>query len=1110
MKSKLLCSVAILATALAGSALAETKITTALTNAVKTSKGTTPGSDTGTADDVTIASGGAINLTSGTALTVDSNNSVKLDGGTISINTAAAANTDGATGILVRPNTTGSVTLNSSITVTDGYTRTKDSNNMDNGVWAKGSGYKGVWIQGPGTMTGNVTSAVGGTIVIHGQNSYGILLDSNLNGKIDLLGAIAVTGENVTGAALKGNVTGDVNFGNAINATGPGAIGVDASGNIGGRLRIGSSVSVTGYNFTTRQVDTVMGWIGASADSRKQATAGVSVTGNVGNGIWLAAPPSTLDTTNTDADGDGVADASQARSTIALTGNAAALQVGGANNTTIGVLSTAGSKNSKGDPTTNAGKLSADGNSLEIAGTVIGSNYLDLTVAKVTDASLRSATAISLSGLGGTTTFAGGIHISRTGQVTASAYEGDTTAIWAKSGTIAPNITNDGLVTTNLYSQLTQDTVAAQGSPYALRIDAGANVPTLINRGTYSAAIHGLAGTAYGIKDNSGNVTSLTNEGTIQALVINDGPNATATNVVTGQGIAIDLSSGTKASNFVQQKGAVYRLPNGTTDITPADPVVIGAVKFGAGGTNVSVLAGSINGDVSFVGGANSILVDNGATVRGGLSLGTGTAAINVNNGTLDITPFAGTTATPPTLNLTSLNVGAKGVLAVTVTPGQTTPAMLVSGAANLASGSQLGLHVNGIITGQQRFTLIQAGTLNAGGSTLGLATGITPYMYAANLVTDATNKAVYADISLKSAATLGLNPAETAAYMPLITALKRDAVVMNTFLGKTSKNDFMTLFRAAIPEGQPYSLLNKIQGGRTSADAISSLGLVAEEGTWTSWAAQKIEGSQIRTDSDHRFNNTSYKLTGGFEYSGGGGEAIGLFVGFHSDRFRNAKSLGTSHESITSGVLGAYWRYAGSNLKAFAQVAGNYDEYKSEKDLSGLNYSRLAVAKWEGTGVQLAGGASYRFDVSGIGIEPSVDALAVWGNEDAHKLKDNTNANSLQNMNFSSVSNNAVVITPAVAFTYRGWSNSWFEPRLKVGYRGVTNFDAGGQKVSYGSDPSFTIPTLKVMRSGAMAELGFKASSPGSSSYVEFNVGAEELGDVARASANIRAFITF
>ena len=121
MRILLATAVAIAPLMAATGAMAEVVITTARTTPITTSNATGTGPD-----DIRLSGAGSIALTSGTAVTVDSNHDFTMEG-TSSITMSPAA--DGATAVLVNAGVTSDVTIGASINIVDTIATYPDTDN---------------------------------------------------------------------------------------------------------------------------------------------------------------------------------------------------------------------------------------------------------------------------------------------------------------------------------------------------------------------------------------------------------------------------------------------------------------------------------------------------------------------------------------------------------------------------------------------------------------------------------------------------------------------------------------------------------------------------------------------------------------------------------------------------------------------------------------------------------------------------------------------------------------------------------------------------------------------------------------------------------------------
>lgn len=545
----------------AAPALAQTTISSNSTTPLVTSK----------AGDVTINAGAALRPPSGAAVTIDSNNKV-TNGGLIQFQ-----NIDNATGVLAQGGHTGQITNNGTIELDDTQSPSTDKNGIPHGAFAKQTNLVGIHVVGPGDYTGDILSQGAGTIIIKGNASAGILLETNLIGQISHTGATNLTGDNGFAIRSTGAISGNVTLGGTISATGQASQAVNLGGDIGGQLLINGAITSTGYRFTTRSSDPNFVTKLAN-DDLLQGGPTVTVAGSVAKGILI-------DVSTLNADG------SVASTTGSITSSAAApaLVIGAAGqNITLGNVGTG---------------TSAFG--LEIRGNVIGSGVYDGVAA--------NAVQVGVAGGGVDTT--GGIHVS--GIVSSSAFAASSTALHLNGAVVAPVLRNDGQIISAMASD-------AQGaSARALVIESGSRTPVLQNANVISATVSGQKADVAAVIDRSGSVTEVENTGTITATRTLTDLNQT----VTGHNTALDLSQNTTGVHLIQSS------PAGAT-LTPA---ITGAVSLGSGADRVEILAGTLTGDIDLAAGANLLTVDNGATVKGALNAAGGTIGMTVGTGTLQI-----------------------------------------------------------------------------------------------------------------------------------------------------------------------------------------------------------------------------------------------------------------------------------------------------------------------------------------------------------------------------------------------------------------------------------------------------------------------------------------
>lgn len=440
---------------------------------------------TGTAnDDVRITEDGSIELTSGIAVTINSDHDVDNEG------EIQVSDADGAGGIFAEAGRAGTITNEGSIIIDEDYTPVDSDEDGDiDGRFAEGEDRFGIRTEG--AFTGSIINS--GVITIEGNDSAGISLEGPLTGSLNHSGRITVLGDDSVGVRMDA-VSRDVTLRGTVAAQGDGAVGVTITGPVGGALLVQGAISSTGYRSTTRPSDVS----DLDADDLLQGGPALAISDDIAGGILFDVRPANNDPDEDDEDGDGIDDDEEGNAAVSSFGAAPAVQIGSTSDTvTIGAV--AGS--------------AADGNGIVINGTIRGSGVYEGV----------AGNGLRIGGLGGDTEIAGGILVN--GSVTALSLDDDATAIHIGDKTIVPKITNNG-------------EIAAKGGDadssivHAIYIDGEGSVDAISNSRTISAeaAEDGFAGA---IIDRSGTLGSIENSGTISAISENGG---------LGKAIAIDLS----------------------------------------------------------------------------------------------------------------------------------------------------------------------------------------------------------------------------------------------------------------------------------------------------------------------------------------------------------------------------------------------------------------------------------------------------------------------------------------------------------------------------------------------------------------------------------------
>jgi uncharacterized protein with beta-barrel porin domain len=940
----------VLAALAAGSAHAETTISTATTTAVKTSTAAS-----GQPDSVTISSAGSITLTGGgTGVTMDSNHAVS-SAGTITINDA-----NDATGILAAAGTSGAITNSGTITLTENYTATDtDSDGDIDGTFASGARRNGIWIASGAAHSGAITNS--GTISIEGNQSAGIRLDGALVGNLSHSGTISVLGDNGYGV-IANAITGNATLRGSITVQGANSVGAAMLGDISGQLKLQGTITATGYRSTTAPTDTTK----LDADDLLQGGSALTVTGNVGGGIIFDKPPTTS-TTDTDVDDDGILDAEEGTASIIVYGGAPAVKIGAS------------------DHAISIGAVTGDTSGYGIinnGGIVASGVYAGV-----------STTGMVIGGQGGNVTVAKGL--SNVGSISAVSLDSNATGLRIGSGAQVAAISNSGSIIATGSSLA--GTVAR-----ALVIDAGATTTSLVNSGAIVAT--GLStekGAATAILDSTGGLTSITNTYAISAKGSATGANIAMDLRANSSGVTITQQAASATTTTVPQITGDILLGSGNDVLTASAGAIAGNIAFGAGDDSASFSGNTaVTGDISFGTGTASLSlagtsaltgnVDFGSTANGTFTLaGTSTytgliansagVALNVSSGTFD-------TNKASTVNLASLSVGATGVLGVTVDSNGNATLYNVSGAASFTSGSQVKVRLSNVSGAVGNYVILRSTSLS-GSPALVADSTVIPYMFKGTVSSNATSGEVSLSIAAKTTTELGLNGSASRAYAAVYDALDNDSAIAGSFLSITDGATLRSAVAQMLPEHAGGTFEAATAGSRATARILADPGGIARtDGGLGFWLQQVAFGGAKSVGDTQSYDVNGWGVSGGAEKITG----IGAF-GVSLNYLHGTDSAGGTDNEVTSDQyeLAAHWRGNWGPLQAQARVSAAQIGFEGGRRFNGSDdgtaVSRLAKGDWDGKLYSAAAGVSYEFASGRWRLRPAAGIDYYRLNEDGY-----------------------------------------------------------------------------------------------------------------------------
>ena len=1042
-------------------ASAETSVSTARTTPIATSTAT------GTAaDDIKITSDGSIKPTAaGAIVTLDSNNKVANAG------TLSTTGVNDSVGVLIIGGKTGSVTNTGSISLLEDYTPTDSDSDGDlDGAFAQGSNRIGIRLTNAGTFTGDIVNDSAGIISVEGNNSAGILLEGPVVGAVTNLGSISVTGDNAYGVRIAAPVTGKVTMGGSINVQGQGAVAQAIDSNITGALVLQGSTSATGYRYTSRPT-TLDAMNKLEADDLLQGGPAVRIAGDVTGGVLLqGANYSTKVGTDGITTTTTVTSSSTGSSSIAVYGSAPALQIGSSSqNVTLGAVG--------------AGDLAYG---LVAKGVISASGVYNGV----------SATGVSIGAGGGkTTTLAGGLR--NDGQISASTYEAESTGVILNAGATAGQIVNRGAIVSNSASFAASGVTAnARG----LVIGAGATSTTLNNIGGISAARTGETGDAIGVLDQAGVLKTITNTGAIRATLTapvykQDGTAASVT--AGGRAIALDLRANNGGVTYTQSGPTDYASTTtypSTDTTTSADsqattvaPSTIGDVLFGGGNDTLNLWSGTLLGEMSFGAGQDRLSIDGGGVALGKLGDSDGKLDISVANGSLGI-------VNTDTINVSSLNIGAKGKMLFSADPGAgTNTKLVVSGSTTIATGAELGIRLANLVKQPTSFLVIQGQNISVGTIGNGLLAE-SPYLYVATSRADANN--VYIDVRRRTAAEIGFNKSETSAYDAVFAALGTDSNLAGTFLNQNTRDGFRDLYDQMLPD-QGEGLFAALQSVNQQISAATMYRPDPGDryGPDSLWVQEINSLTRRDTDQTIGSDTQAFGFVGGYEAMGDAGGALGLTLAYVS--VEEHDTVAKVGEQTTASFVqgGAYWRRSMGGWRFNAGGGMGYGFFTGDRrfiapDTNGDGVADLILkntADWNAFTANAYAGVAYEQKFGRFFARPEGRLDYVWLREGKRSEKGGGDGFDLT-VDKRSSSNLSGEL--GVVFGADFGKTVWWRPEVRVGYRQTLAGSVGDTVARFKGGNPFTLAALDDKNGALTAGFALRAGTP--MSYLAIEGGVE------------------
>jgi hypothetical protein len=753
-----------------------------------------------------------------------------------------------------------------------------------------------------------------------------------------------------------------------------------------------------------------------------------------------------------------------------------------------------------------------------------------------------SATAVKIGGDNGLATVIEG-GLLQDGSITAYSYAADVQALHLTGGAVLDTLINNGTI---YVGQVSTSAALADEEAFdaiALRIDAGATLPSMTNTGSLFAYVRGETSTAIGVLDASGTLASLTNSGSITAYILatddeddtDDDNEDTDDETITGQAVALDLRANTGGVTILQQAQAPDRDADGFTDDVDADddgdgvidaedddadnddivdseddedlydadgdglidnqePSIGGAILLGSGDDSLTVLDGTVAGDISFGDGADSFTLgstDRAAQAIGDLTDSDGRLVIDLVNGELTVTNNAAITAT-------SLSVGARGVLTVTADPDTNTVTSFRVASATLESGAQLGLALDSLLPDRTRYTIIQtdAGGLSASGLISSLD-GVSPYLYVVTAAADEAAGGVYIDVRRRTATEMGLTENQTLAFDAVYAALAGDEDIEDAFLAAQEQDDFLHLYQQMLPdqgEGlfSTLDLLSRTTARLTATRPTTGGDIYGPDSAWV----QEINTGVVRQAGNTAGSETkAFGFIAGYESLETDGGALGATLAFVAAEERDDIAQIGEETSVSLLEAGVYWRGQMGGLSFNLRGSAGYAWLDGDRVFIDPDTSLVVNADSEWGGYTLGGsaGVNYEARLGRFYLRPSASFDYLSFNEGERSEGGGSDAfdQTVQARRSSRLSAGG-----EIAFGATYGREVWWRPEVRLGYRQTLAGEVGDTVFRFTGGQWVTLPASAPGEGAAVFGFSLKTGSPTSYVAIEGEYEAAESED--------------
>ncbi|MEM7729323.1 MAG: autotransporter domain-containing protein [Pseudomonadota bacterium] len=1052
----------------ASPAFAQVEITDDLTAPLDTA---TAGTDGGPSD-VTIDAGGSVVLdTAGPAVILNSDNTLSNEG------LIAITDVDGATGVSLEGGANRSFTHSGEIRIDETLEQDDtDDDPFPDTPFASGSGRTGILVSGASPFQGNVTLSETSSILIEGNQSYGVDLSNTplgagLDGDLTLDGRISVRGDDSTGVRVGSAITGNLTHAGATDVQGARSAAFDIGADIGGGFSSTGSITANAFRFTTRpgfNPDSTSSREDLGAEDIANSGSAVSVRANIARGIHF--DQSTETTTDDDGNETTVITGS---SNIGQTGSAPAVLIDGEGTPImIGTVSQITDPQAEGF---DEDELYAFVNRGNITASGIYDDF-DATALSVSDATLSGG--INNTGTLQAESFVGAVLRPIEGVDLGT---GTARVIVLGNAAIAERLNNTGVILAQASEAADEvffdrDNLPVARPVVATAIDIAetASLSSLINEGALTALVTARTGTATAILDASGTLQTIVNRGRIAAIGANSDPDGIEDSAVTT--VAMDLSRNTTGVSILQEQLADA---DTTDDFVPPEPSLLGDIRLGSGADTLTSTAGVITGDVAFGAGDDRLALRD--TELTGAITNSGGLDVELVNSTLTLQSRA-------PLEVTTASFDATSRFNPLVDGAAQSSTLNASGAISFASGAQVtpvfeNLINADVLAGQSpSFALARSPDLTVGDLASLNASQDGSFLFDTQFGIE--GDALVVTVDLRDATQLGLDAAQTgvdrSVFGATLQALQTNSALGNQIANISTAGEFYAAYNQLLPElaaaGRQFVIANSDGAVGAVGNHLDAARRSQEKpgGAWLQQFAYFADRELAGLSEQYR--GEGFGFTGGLDTALGPFHAVGVNLGFASTEIEDVVGVDEPLD-MTSLLAGIYAGFASGALGIEAYLGGGLNQFEQNRRVRVGTYRGESTADWDGTHITGSLRAGYDMDFGKrYWVRPVVSLDYVRLSEDSYQETGDVGVALTVDSRTSEMGAVSGLLNFGAQFQ---GARTWIRPSLRVGYRS-----------EFLSDPVLTSYSFTGITNAAMAQT-VSADFPSSGFLLGFSLAA-------------------